>query len=373
MTTNAVGLDIGSTGVRAIELSGQRKTMPVVIRSQEVALPAGAVVRGEILDGEVVSKALKKLWAQGGFKSKKVVLGVGNESVQVRELTVPKMPLKNIRESLTFHVIDTPSAPVAGSLLDFYPVSEVLGERGPMINGLFISAEKEGVTELVRVVERAGLLPIEIELTPFALNRVLVRRPEVMGTVALIDIGGSTTSVTISTNGEPVFVRMISAGGDDVTQALQEGLKIGREDAESRKRTLEFHRSERREWEDDELVAEATRCECPKCITSDESDFNPKQNGILKAVTEELLAGLVSTVNYFNNSRPETPVSQIILTGGGSNLAGLSSGLSQITRLPINAVDPFSTFTISQKKRSQVFRIDDAMTVALGLALRSTP
>jgi len=372
MSTNAVGLDIGSTGVRAIELSSLRKTMPVVLRSHEVALPAGAVLRGEILDGDVVSKALKKLWAQGGFKSKKVVLGVGNESVQVRELAVPKMPLKNIRESLAFHALDTAHTPVIGTLLDFYPVSEVVGERGPVINGLFVSAEKEGIAEIVKVVERAGLLPIEIELTPFALNRVLIRRPEIMGTVALIDIGGSTTSVTISTNGEPVFVRMISAGGNDVTQALQEGLNIGPEDAESRKRTLEFHRTERRQWEDDELVAEATKCECPKCISSEETDFNPQQNEILKTTTEELLSGLLSTVHYFNNSRAETPVSQIILTGGGSKLAGLSGGLSQITNLRINDVDPFSTFTFSHKKRSEVFRMDDAMTVALGLALRST-
>jgi len=373
MTMNAVGLDIGSSGVRAIELSGSRKTMPVIMRSQEVALPPGAVVRGEVLDVETVSKALKQLWAEGGFKSKKVILGVGNESVLVRDLSIPKMPPKNLRESLPFHVQDITHAPVIDSLLDFYPTSESTGERGPVINGLLIAVEKKGIVEIINVVERAGLTPIEFELSPFALNRVLVRRPEVSGTVALIDIGGTTTSVTISTNGVPSFVRMISAGGHDVTLALQEGLKIEVEDAEARKRSLAYQREEIQEKEDEDLVSQATKCECPKCVESSEEILDPRPNEIIKTVTEQLLAGLLSTVTYFNNSRPQDPILQIILTGGGSHLNGLSGALGTVTRLPINSVDPFSTFSLPHKRTPKNFKMDVAMAVAIGLALRSTP
>ena len=373
MTTNVVGLDIGSSGVRAVELSAPRKTMPVIMKSYEIALPPGAVVRGEVHDPEIVSSALKQLWSEGGFTSKKVVLGVGNESVLVRELTVPKAPLKNIRESLLFHVQDIPHAPFTDSLLDFYPTSEFLGERGPVINGLLIAAEKKGIWESVKVAERAGLRPIDFELTPFALNRVLIRRTEVIGTVALIDIGSTTTSVTISTDGDPSFVRVISAGGNDLTEALREGLEIGWEEAETRKRSLELQLYERRASEDDELVAQATKCECPKCVMSEESTFDPRPNEILKIVTDELLTGLLSTVTYYNNSRTQDPIAQIVLTGGGSHLTGFSQALSQITRLPVKFIDPFETFTIPRKRVPRKFRLDPAMTVALGLALRSSP
>jgi type IV pilus assembly protein PilM len=373
MTTSAVGLDIGSTAVRAVQLSSPRKTMPVIMRSQEVPLPPGAVVRGEVLDAEVVSNALKKLWAQAGFKSKKVILGVGNESVLVRELTVPKASLKDIQESLPFHVQDIPHAPFADSLLDFYPLSDFVGEHGSVINGLLIVADKKGVIENIKVAERAGLLPIALELTPFALNRVLIARPALMGTVALIDIGGTTTSITISNDGEPAFVRMISAGGQDVTQALHKELKIDIGEAEMRKRTLTLHRNEVQEREDDDLVAQATKCECPKCLVSVEEFLDPRPNEILRAVTGELLAGLLSTITYFNNSRPLKPVSQIILTGGGSRLNGFSVALSQVTHLPVKYVDPFATFTVSHRKSAKNFQLDVAMSVALGLALRCTP
>jgi len=372
MITNAVGLDIGSSGVRAIELSASRKTMPLIVRSHEVTLPSGAVVRGEVVDADVVIDALKKLWAEGSFKSKKVVLGIGNEGVIVRELTIPKMPLKNIRESLPFHVQDMPHAPFNDSLFDFYPTSEFLAERGPVIKGLLIAADKKGIVENVAVVERAGLMPIEFELTPFALNRVLIRRTDVIGTVALIDIGGTTTSVTVSVDGEPAFVRMISAGGHDATLALQEGLKIEVAEAETRKRSLEYQINERRESEDDNLVAQATKCDCPRCLMSDEFILDPLPNEILKNVTEELLAGLLSTVTYFNNSRNEDPIVQIILTGGGSHLSGLSRALSQITHLPVKSIDPFSTFTMPHRRLPKNFRMDVAMSVALGLALKST-
>ena len=373
MTTNVVGLDIGSTAVRAIELSSLRKTMPVIIRSHEVALQQGSVVRGEVLDADAVSNALKKLRAQAGFKSKKVILGVGNESVLVRELTVPKASLKAIRESLPFHVQDIPHSPLANSLLDFYPLSDFVGEHGSVTNGLLVIAERKGIEENIAAAERAGLLPVALELTPFALNRVLIRRPQVAGTVALIDIGATTTSVTISNDGEPAFVRMISAGGQDVTEALHEGLNIGIVEAETRKRSFTFHRAEIANWEDDDLVAQATKCECPKCVASSEEVLDPRPNEILRFVTEELLAGLLSTITYFNNSRPLTPVSQIILTGGGSRLSGLSAALSQSTHLPVNYMDPFSTFILSKKKSAKNFKVDVAMAVALGLALRCVP
>lgn len=347
MSTKVVGLDIGSRSVRAVELSAGNKLRPNLIRFHEVELPSGAVIRGEVVEPEAVASALKKLWTEGGFKTKNVVLGTGDQRILVRDLSVPKMSLKHIRQTLPFQVQSMLQAPLADSLLDFYPVSESLGDQGPIINGLLIAAEASPILSNIHAAERAGLTPVEVDLIPFALNRLLVGRAKVMGTVALIDVGADTTSIVVVIDGVPRFVRIIPAGGEELTQALKAGLEIDGDKAEALKRNLR-------------LGAE-----------SQLSD-DPRSKAILETVTSELLSSLRSTVNYFNNTWPQNPVQHVILAGGGARLAGFAEALSEMTRIPVNHADPFSLVALPRgRKGKKLPETNFSMTAALGLALRS--
>ena len=98
-----IGLDVGSTAVRAVELVG---SPPTVVRASQVALPPGAVESSEVRDPGAVSDALSKLWSEGGFKGRQVWLGVGNQRVVVREISLPYLPEKELRQSLGFQVQD---------------------------------------------------------------------------------------------------------------------------------------------------------------------------------------------------------------------------------------------------------------------------
>jgi type IV pilus assembly protein PilM len=367
VATSVVGLDIGSTAVRGVELSANGKTNPTVIRSFEVSLPAGAVMRGEIIEPEIVGSALKQLWSQGGFKSKNVVLGTGNQGVIVRNLTVPKMSLAHIRESLPFHVQNLLQMQLTDSLLDFYPTSETESEQGPLINGLLVAAEKKEILGNVSVVERAGLTPVEVDLIPFALNRLLISRPQIMGTVALIDIGGTTTSIIISSDGVPLFVRIIPTGGDDLTEALAEGLRIDVPAAEELKRGLTLGIGD---IEEEDSNSKTVRCKCAKCVADDPYVADSRSIEILHAVSAELLGSLRSTVNYFNNSRPQDPVRQIMLTGRGSLLSGFAGALSEVTHVPVVEADPLSMVHLPRNRNAKKIHLDSSIAVALGLALR---
>ena len=365
-----VGLDIGSTAVRGVELSARKRNRPNLLRFHEVPLPPGAVSRGEVVEPEVVGSALQKLWSEGGFKSKNVVLGTGNQRTLVRDLSVPKASLKGIRESLPFQVQGALQIPLEDSLLDFYPISESTGERGLMVNGLLIAAQKSEILGNIRVVQRAGLTPVEVDLIPFALNRLLIDRSEVKGTVALIEVGGNTTSIIIASDGVPWFVRIIPAGGEDLTQALAAGLEISVEAAEKLKRTLKYGAGPT----STELSGPKTsQHACPKCSAElPSTPADPRATEILQKVTGELLASLRSTVNYFNNTRPEDPVLQVLLTGGGAQLSGFAQALSEVVHIPVTEADPFATITLARKlKTKNLPENRPSISVALGLALRS--
>lgn len=345
MASSVVGIDIASTSLRAVEVGDVNKSKPTLLRYHEVGLPDGAVSRGEVLEANTVAASLKQLWSQGGFKSKNVVLGMGNQRVLARDLTVPKMSLARIKESLPFQVQEMLPVPVADALLDFYPVSEQQTENGPVVNGLLVAAVKEVVLGNVKATRLAGLSTIDVDLIPFAVSRVLLSRPKVAGSVAIVEIGANTTSVVIAANGVPQFVRIIPTGGADLTQALRSGLEVEQAEAESIKRTLGL---------------------ATQVATTDEH----RAVEIIYQVSSELLTSLRNTINFYINTRPQAGMDQIVLTGGGAQLPGLPEALAEMTRIPVVAGDPFTTIALSRSLDASDLRLRrSSLTVALGLAL----
>ena len=347
MGKTIVGVDIGSESLRAVEVEGGRGARPTVVRYHELPLPEGAVQNGEVAEVNTVAAVLKQLWSIGGFKSKKVVLGVGNPKVLVRELTVPKLGKREIREALPFQVQDMLPVPVADAILDFYPVSEGHAESGPTVSGLLVAAVKDSVMSNVTAVPLAGLNPVEIDLIPFALNRVLVNGKKADGTVALIDIGLSTTNVVITVDGVPQFVRIIPAGGSDVTRALSTRLGIAPDVAEAEKRDLGLR---------------------PATLGPD----NREAVEIIQELSRELLNSLRNTLSFFVNSRQGQHIDRVVLSGGGAQLGSFSSTLADLTRIPVFSDKPFDSVALGKNAaRSQSSKDSANMTVALGLALGS--
>jgi type IV pilus assembly protein PilM len=347
MSKAIVGIDISASSIRAVELVDLSKPRPRLVRHHEIPLAAGAVNRGEVVEPNTVATALKQLWSAGGFKTKDVVLGLGNSRVLARDLTVPKMSISQIRESLPFQVQEMLPFPAENALLDFYPISEGVSENGPVINGLLVAAIKEAVLGNVAAVQLAGLNPIDVDILPFALIRVLIRGEQASGTTAIIDVGGSTTTVVIATDGVPQFVRIIPTGGDDLTAAIAARLDITAELAEGLKRSVG-------------LRAGVVAPEDKLAVAT------------IQEVTIELIASLRNTLSYFAGARQTDFVSRVVLTGGGSLLSGFGEALSESTRLPVTLGDPFESVEMPRRpKGASGNENGSSFAVAIGLAMGS--
>src|SRR5947209_12462473 len=125
----AVGLDIGTTGVRAAQLSWSKDSTKLE-RFGQIALPPGAVRDGEVVDPQAVAAALKELWGGVKFSTKKVIVGIANQKVVVRQVDLPWMPLPELRKSLAFQVADVIPIPIEQAVLDLHPLEEITGEDG---------------------------------------------------------------------------------------------------------------------------------------------------------------------------------------------------------------------------------------------------
>ena len=347
MAKNIVGVDISSGGIRAVELRDSTTARPTVVKYESIPLPEGAVQRGEVVEVATVVTALQQLWSAGGFTSKNVVLGIGNHRVLARDLTVPKMSIERIRESLPFQVQELLPVPVEQALLDFYPVSEGMSDQGPVVNGLLVAAVKESVDTNVRAVELAGLNPVDVDLIPFALCRVLLRGSSRRGLVAIIDIGSNTSTVVVARDGVPEFVRIISAGGRDLTDAIRSEGMLTNDQAEATKISLGLSTV-------GVPLAQQSTVE------------------VIYKVAGELLNSLRNTLTYFVGAHDQQPISQIILTGGGAKLRGFAQALQDGTHIPIVIADAFGLVAVDRRVASKASSAtSDAATVALGLALGS--
>lgn len=341
-STQLVGVDFGSSAVRAVEVAGVGTKRPSILRFFTMPLPEGAVKNGEVLEVNTVAAALRQLWAAAKFSSKEVVLGVGNAKVLVRDLSVPKLSKREIRESLPTHVQEMLPVPVSDALLDFYPVSEAASETGPVVNGLLVAAIKDPVLANVRAVQLAGLTPVGVDLIPFALTR-LTSPARMMGNVAHIDIGARTTNVIVTIAGVPHFVRILANGGQDLTSALADRLGISDTEAENLKRSVG-------------LGGINVAPEHAPAVA------------IIREVTGTLLTSLRNTLSYFANTRQNEPYSGIVLTGGGAQLYGLADALSEMTRIPVVIGDTFGSIDVA-KDASKGSQSQLGLNVALGLAL----
>jgi type IV pilus assembly protein PilM len=347
MAKNIVGVDISSGGIRAVEVRDPAGSRPTVVKFHAIPLPEGAVLRGEVVEVATVVTALRQLWSTGGFTTKNVVLGIGNHRVLARDLTVPRMGIEHIRESLPFQVQDLLPVPVEQALLDFYPISEGMSEQGPVVNGLLVAAVKDSIDTNVSAVELAGLNPIDVDLIPFALCRVLLRGSSRNGLVAIIDVGSNTSTVVVARDGVPEFVRIISAGGRDLTDAIRSEGMLTAEQAEATKLSLGLSTV-------GVPVAQQPIVE------------------VIYKVAGELLNSIRNTLTYFVSVHDNQPISQIVLTGGGAKLRGFAQALQDGTHIPIVIADPFGLVSVDRKLAAESTpATSDAACVALGLALGS--
>jgi type IV pilus assembly protein PilM len=210
-----VGLDIGTTAVRAAELSVRRGQV-VLERLGQAGLPDGAVTDGEVLDPTAVAAAIKGLWRRARIGSRQVTIGVANQRVVVRLVDLPWMQPEELRRSLAFQAGDYLPIPVDQTELDY----DVLGEHDGvgdqrLLRVLLVAAHKDMLAGHLRAVAAAGLRPAGIHLNALALLRSLAPVAGYgEGAEALVDVGASVTNVVVHDNGVLRFVRILLMGGE---------------------------------------------------------------------------------------------------------------------------------------------------------------
>jgi type IV pilus assembly protein PilM len=348
---SAIGLDIGTSGVRAAEVSfgrGQRK----LERFGQVALPVGAVVDGEVIDTDVVSDAIRTLWSATRFRSKKVHLGVANQRVIVRQVDLPWLPPAELKASLPYQVQDFIPLPVDQVLLDYHPIEEVALEGGARgIRGLLVAAAREMVLRSVEAVQKAGLQPASVDLVPFAILRSTAEFDD-LGlasgeAVAVVNVGASVTNLIVHTGGIPRFVRILPMGGADITDAIAERLGVSLDDAEGMKQMTGF-----------------------SGLAGDTLGAAPEAK-VIDATAGAFVDEVRTSLDYYQAQPTAVRIGRVLLSGGGGRLDGLATRLAAALRLPVEDGSVLDSVSLGKVGLTdeQLTYVDPLAVVPVGLAM----
>ena len=352
MARTRIGVDVGSSAVRVAEVAVG--DIPVIVRAAQVPLAPGVVESGEVRQPEAVAEALRKVWAKSGVKSKQVHLGVGNQRVVVREIALPWLPEKELRDTLAIQVQEF--IPMASDevVLDFDPLGELDQGGRRMVRILLVAAHKGMVDALVEAALAAELDPQDIDLTPFAVIRAVGTGDEGLdldssGEEAIIDIGAQVTSICVHDRGVTRFVRMLPSGGRDITLALASGLGVDDDVAERLKRGVRVQV----DGEGATPLPEAAEI-----------------RGLALTRAESFVDEVRSSLEFYTALMPNAQIRGVLVVGGGSRLDGLLELLQE--RLPV----PVDRGRLFERVKSEIELSAEASTeaeavlsVAVGLAI----
>ena len=345
MARKVVGLDIGTTAVRAAEVSVRRGQV-VLERIGQASLPGDAVVDGEVKDPTAVAIAIKDLWRRTKFSSRRVIIGVANERVVVRLVDLPWMQPNELVRSLAFQAGDYLPIPVDQTELDYAVMGEHEAAGGQrLLRVLLVAAQKEMLAGHLEAVRAAGLRPDGIDLNPIALLRALgpVAGFE-EGAEALVDVGARVTNMVVHDNGVLRFVRTLLMGGEDVTSTLERVLELDRETAERIK-----------------LTASAG------------GEVDPEAGDLVAQRLEVLVEEVRGSLDFYRSQEDSTPLGRVVVSGGGSLLGPLVERLQAVTGVPVERGRTLAGVRLGRLglDAEALAELEPTIAVPVGLAMRA--
>ncbi len=341
-TRPVVGLDIGSSAVKAVELKPAGKGFRVVAYGSE-PVPPDSIVDGAIIDAAAVAETIRRLFDTRGIKTREVVASLSGNAVIVKKITLPVMTEQELAESIYWEAEQYIPFDIQDVNLDYQILTTDGGTKGTM-DVLLVAAKREKIADYTGVIAQAGRSPVIVDVDAFALQNVYEVNygTEPDRVVVLLNAGASAININIVAGAHSVFTRDISMGGNAYTEALQKELNLPFEAAEQLKKGG---------------FVEGVSFE--------------EARPILRAVTENLLLEIQKTFDFFKATAASDRIDNIMVSGGASRVEGFTELLAERFEAPIELLNPFRRIGFDPKKlKADPAEAGPTAAVAVGLALR---
>lgn len=333
---NYLGVDIGSSGVKVVELK-MSKTGPRLVNygfSENLRTENGEWKN----DPRYLAKIIKDICGEMGTSTKNAIAALPTFSVFSSIISLPDIPRKEFDSAVHWEAKKVIPLPLQEMSLDWRELKSDPEKKNNRI--LLIGAPKTLVNKQIEIFKIAKMNLLYLETETFSLVRSVVGNDQ--SSIALVEIGLATTDVSIVDEGVPVFSRSVDVGGEGITHAIGNNLNIGLERAEQFKYDLGVS-----------LDGGSSSSVVPKTIKS-----------AIKPVLDEIKYAM----DIFE--KKDKKVGKIILSGGSSLIIGLPEYLSEELNINVIIGNPWARLEYPEDLKSLLNEIGPKMAVAVGLAMR---
>jgi type IV pilus assembly protein PilM len=345
MSRTCVGLDIGSSSVKVVQLRETGKGYTLVNFGIE-PLPAQTIVDGSIMNQTAVVDAIRSLRSALKIKTRDVATAISGHSVIIKKIKVPPMTPQELEEQIPWeaeHHIPFSKDDVE---IDHQLVNNQ-NAQGQM-ELLLVAAKKEVVSDYTMVIREAKLQPTVMDVAAFTIQNAFEINYDATPdeAVALINVGAALSNINIVAGGTSAFTRDVTVGGNIFTEEIQKRLNVSHEEAEA--------------WKIGSLGETA-------------HEVLPHEvEAVLAEVADGVAGQFQRSLDFFLASAADVTISRIYLCGGSAKVTALQKSLQDKSRTPVEILDPFRQIAIDERRFDMAFLRQHSAeaTVAVGLALR---
>jgi type IV pilus assembly protein PilM len=341
----AVGLDIGSSGVKLVQLK-EKKGGYALQAFGTAPLPPEAIVDGALMNSGAIVSAIQDLVAEHKVKAKDVAIGIGGHSVIIKKISMPRMTQEELDESIQWEAEQYIPFDVKDVNIDTQILSPEANAAGQM-DVLLVAAKKDMINDYTSVCAEAGLTATVVDVDAFAVQNAFEANYDHEGqTVVLINVGAAVSNINILSGGATSFTRDITMGGNAFTEEIQKQLNISYEEAEALKVGGQ--------GETDAVVPQEVE-------------------RVIQAVAEQMGGEIQRSLDFFASTSGDARIGRVYVSGGTARIPALQKVLEARAGVRVELLNPFKNVDVDNRRFDPAVLLAAAPSAAVGvgLALRS--
>lgn len=344
MAKNCIGLDIGSSSIKAVQLKRSKQGYALQAFGME-PLMAQTIVDGTIMDQAAVVDAIRGLWGRLRLRQKDVAIAIAGHSVIIKKIVLSPMTRPQLEDQLPFLVDDHIRMAKDDVEVDYDVIAE--HNAGGQMEILLVAAKKEVVHDYAAVVRDAGLAPMVVDVAAFTAQNAFEVNYDLQAgeTAVLINVGAAISNINIIRDRKSLFTRDITIGGNAFTEEIQKQLSVSADEAEAYKVGGSF----------------------------DEHGVVPHEvERIIEGVAEVMAGEFQRSLDFFLATSADASVSRICLSGGSAKVTALHRAIERRSRLNVEIVDAWRRIGVDPKlDQAYLGAHAPEALVGVGLALRA--
>lgn len=338
---DVIGIDIGSSSVKLVQLR-ELKGVYHLTNVGIAPLPPEAIVDNTLIDSSAIANAIKTLVSGLGIKVKDVACSISGNSVIIRKITLPVMPVEELEDQITWEAEQYIPFDINDVNMDFQILSPDSVDPSKM-NVLLVASKKDIINDYVTVFSEAGMNLSVVDVDSFAVQNAFEINHDAGAeeVLALINIGASVMNINVVKSGVTLFTRDVQMGGNLYTEEIQKQLGVSGSEAETMK-----------------VLANEVQ--------------NATLLDVLSKVNDTITQEIRRSLDFFNSTANDDRISKIFISGGGSKIFKLVDTIIDKVDMPVEYIKPFAKLIYSDKDFDPEYleEISPLMAVTVGLAMR---